>query len=158
MAFQIRPRVVPAPGVPQWWRYVDPSMFARAALGQRTLEERSSEDLEKGIAKAIQSLGQDVERPPVLPPWPAHETGPSDVRTLLGLSWRQCAVCHAPLAGRANRQTCSPACRRARSRLRQDGRLQRQIRGLQMEILRLKMQELDGRFAKLESEVKDPAR
>jgi hypothetical protein len=96
--------------------------------------------------------------PLVLPPRPAHETGSGDVRTLRspvsGTVLRQCAVCHAPLAGRTHRQTCSAACRRARSRLREDSRLQRQVRELRMEVLRLKMQELDGRFGKLEAEVR----
>jgi hypothetical protein len=32
------------------------------------------------------------------------------------------------------------------------------VRELQMEIVRLRMQGLDGRLAKLEAEVKDPAR
>jgi hypothetical protein len=60
MAFQIRPRGIQSAGIPQWWAYVDPSMFARAALGQRTLNERSNEFLEAQIGQAIQSLGQDV--------------------------------------------------------------------------------------------------
>jgi hypothetical protein len=92
-----------------------------------------------------------------LPPRPARETGSSGVRTPSagsGSAVRACAVCHAPLAGRANRETCSAACRREQSRLREAGRLQRQVRELQMEIVRLRLQGLDWRFGRLEAEMR----
>jgi hypothetical protein len=98
--------------------------------------------------------------PPGLPPRPARESGSSGVRTLStgsGSAVRACAVCHAPLEGRAHRSTCSPACRRARSRLREDaarGVLQRQVRALQQEVLGLRLQLLDGHFVKLEAEMR----